>query len=72
MNLLILRLRRRLFGGQIVVLFDGNDGEAMLRLARGFRHGRVMTARYIADHIRLLPDGKTSREDVTWESLEDA
>ena len=73
MSFLLLRIRRRLFGGRIVMLTDEDTGWVYVRLAKTYGSRKLVR---LGDGIIELPDGgKTSRlttRSPTWAPLEDA
>ncbi len=72
MSFLLLRIRRRLFGGRIVMLTDEDTGWVYVRLAKTY--GSRKLVRFGDGIIELLDGGKTSRMTIrlTWAPLEDA
>ena len=72
MSFLLLRIRRRLFGGRIVMLTDEDTGWVYVRLAKAY--GSRKLVRFGDGIIELLDGGKTSRMTIrlTWAPLEDA
>jgi len=71
-SFLLLRIRRRLFGGRIVMLTDEDTGWVYVRLAKTY--GSRKLVRFGDGIIELLDGGKTSRMTIrlTWAPLEDA
>ena len=72
MSFLLLRIRRRLFGGRIVMLTDEDTGWVYVRLAKTY--GSRKLVRFGDGIIELMDGGKTSRMTIrlTWAPLEDA